>query len=377
MPSFLYRLTVDTSCEVIYYAYVMRILGIETSCDESAVAYLDVHKGKVRSLEHLVASQMIHEQYGGVVPEVAAREHVGTLPLLLDGIAKKVIGKKDGNALGKKVDVIAVTQGPGLVTSVRVGLDTARTLASAWKKDLIGINHLEGHIYANWLPGGGFAEAIEKDKWMFPALVLIVSGGHTELLLMKGHGKYTLLGATRDDAAGETFDKVAKLLGLGYPGGPLISAHAEKGDRDAYDFPRPMITSPQVDFSFSGLKTAVLYFLRKQPAENWGEQLVNDVAASAEKAIVDVLVTKTARAARMTGAKTVVLAGGVAANSYLRQRMGEEFNGVSEVHYVQPHLKYCTDNAAMIAMAGYFNSVRGKTTNWKTADVKIGWGLGR
>lgn len=355
----------------------MRILGIETSCDESAVAYLDVHKGKVRSLEHLVASQMIHEKYGGVVPEIAAREHSGTLPSLLEGIAKRVVGKKDGKALGKKVDVVAVTQGPGLVTSIRVGLDTARTLAAAWKKDLIGINHLEGHIYANWLPGGGFADATEKDRWMFPALVLIVSGGHTELLLMKGHGKYTLLGATRDDAAGETFDKVAKMLGLGYPGGPLISAHAKKGDREAYDFPRPMITSTNLDFSFSGLKTAVRYFLQKQPVEMRGERLVNDVAASAEKAIIDVLVHKTARAVRMTGAKTVVLAGGVAANAYLRQRMGEEFSGMADVRYVQPHLEYCTDNATMIAMAGYFNAVRGKSTNWKVTDVKIGWELGR
>lgn len=355
----------------------MRILGIETSCDESAVAYLDVHKGKVRVLEHLVASQMIHEKYGGVVPEVAAREHSGTLPLLLGGIAKKVIGNKDGKALGKKVDVVAVTQGPGLVTSVRVGLDTARTLAASWKKDLIGVNHLEGHIYANWLPGGGFEDATETEKWMFPALILIVSGGHTELLLMKGHGKYALLGATRDDAAGETFDKVAKLLGLGYPGGPLVSAHAQKGNDEAYEFPRPMISSTQSDFSFSGLKTAVRYFLQKQPVEKRGERLVNDVAASAEKAIVDVLVTKTARAARMTGAKTIVLAGGVAANACLRQCMGEEFNGTADVRYVQPHLKYCTDNAAMIAMAGYFNAIRGKSTNWKTADVKIGWELGR
>lgn len=355
----------------------MRILGIESSCDESAVAYLDVKGGAVGRFSHLVASQAVHAKYGGVVPEVAAREHSATLPLLLEGIAKRVVRKNDGKALGAAVDAVAVTQGPGLVTSLRVGLDTARALAAAWKKPLIGVNHIEGHVYANWLPGGGFEGRGENDTDMFPAVVLVVSGGHTELLHMRGHGRYRLLGATRDDAAGETFDKTAKLLGLGYPGGPAVSRRAARGNAQAYDFPRPMMTSAHFDMSFSGLKTAVRYFLQKEEKRRKDPAFVADVAASAECAIVDVLVTKTERAVRVTGAKTVLLAGGVAANGLLRQRLAETFAGRDGVAYVQPHLAYCTDNAAMIGMAGYFNLARGKRTEPWNADVRIGWELGR
>lgn len=357
----------------------MRILGIETSCDESAVAYMDIRNGKIRRLEYLTASQAIHAKYGGVVPEVAAREHSATLPPLMTALAKKVTGSVSGAKLGKVTDVIAVTQGPGLVTSLHVGLDTARTLAAAWKKPIIGINHLEGHIYSNWLPGGGFEGKSEKGVSMFPALVLIVSGGHTELLLMKGHGRYELLGATKDDAAGETFDKTAKLLGLGYPGGPKLSALAEKGNCYAVDFPRPMLHDKSYDFSFSGLKTAVRYYIEKQGRRaGRGGAFMADVAASTEEAIVDVLAAKTVRAAEETGAKSVMLAGGVAANRRLRAALERRLGLVlPDVRYVRPQPEFCTDNAAMIAMAGYFNSVRGKETDWRRMDVKIGWELGR
>jgi N6-L-threonylcarbamoyladenine synthase len=356
----------------------MRILSIESSCDESAAAYLDVHKGKVRRLEHVVASQAVHEQYGGVVPEVAAREHSATLPNVLAALADKVVGKPDGIALGKKVDAIAVTQGPGLVTSLRVGIDAARSLAAAWEKPLYGVNHMEGHIYSNWLTGGGFADAKDTDRSMFPALVLIVSGGHTELMLMKDHGKYRLLGSTRDDAAGETFDKAAKLLGLGYPGGPKLSKLALDGDPRAIAFPRPMLNDPGSEFSFSGLKTAVRHHVTAHPEAAKDPKLSADIAASVQAAIVDVLVTKTVRAAREHDVRTVFLAGGVAANKALRDGLAEAMaSALPDVRYIQPQIAFCTDNAAMIAMAGYYNALRRKPDAWAAMRVKIGWEIGR
>ncbi len=356
----------------------MRILAIESSCDESAAAYLDIHKGRIRRLEHVVASQAVHEQYGGVVPEVAAREHSATLPGVLATLGEKVAGSRDGKKLGAKVDVVAVTQGPGLVTSLRVGIDTARSLAAAWEKPLIGVNHMEGHIYSNWLTGGGFADLPETDTSMFPALVLIVSGGHTELMLMKGHGKYRLLGSTRDDAAGETFDKSAKLLGLGYPGGPKLSKLALTGDPAAIAFPRPMLDDPSSEFSFSGLKTAVRHYVASHEQDLSNEIARADVAASVQAAIVDVLVTKTVRAARAQKVKTVFLAGGVAANKALRDALANAIaSELPSVRYVQPQLAFCTDNAAMIAMAAYYNALRRKPDAWPTMRVKIGWEIGR
>jgi N6-L-threonylcarbamoyladenine synthase len=355
----------------------MRILALESSCDESAAAFLEIQGGQLKRLEHLVASQAIHAQYGGVVPEVAAREHSATIPPLLAELAKRVVGESAGPKLAKQVDAVAVTRGPGLVTSLKVGFDAARALALAWDKPFYGINHMEGHIYANWLPGGALADDWGDNSDRFPALVLIVSGGHTELLLMKGHGQYELLGATRDDAAGEAFDKTAKLLGLGYPGGPALSKRAERGNASAFGFPRPLISSPNHDFSFAGLKTAVRYFLRDNQKKLTGARFVQDVAASVQEAIVDTLVTKTVRAAVKSKVRTVMLAGGVAANRELRQRLAEALAAKTEAELLVPPLKYCMDNAAMIAAAAFFNQKRRRPDSPSRQAVDSNWELGR
>ncbi len=356
----------------------MRILGIESSCDESAVAWLEAGPTGVRKLEHLVASQEIHAKYGGVVPEVAAREHTSALPPLLAALADRIVGKPDGKLLSKKVDLIAATMGPGLITSLKVGLDTGRALAAAWNKPVLGINHIEGHIYANWLPGAAFEKNYGRSAGIFPALVLVVSGGHTEILLMKDHGKFRLLGATRDDAAGEAFDKTAKMMGLGYPGGPALSRLAENGDPRKYDFPKPMIHDPHDEFSFAGLKTAVRYFLRDHQDSLADQAFLADTAASVEQAIVDVLVAKTVRAAKQRKVKTVLLAGGVAANRKLRGELAARLAVESpDVRFVEPPLPYCTDNAAMIAAAGYFNSKRARPNGWVGMDADPHWELGR
>ncbi len=288
------------------------------------------------------------------------------------------IGKPDGFALGKQVDVIAATSGPGLVTSLKVGFDYARALSVAWNKPLYATNHMEGHIYSNWLPGAVLDSVWGKEEGLFPALVLVVSGGHTELLLMKGHGKYKLLGATRDDAVGEAFDKTAKMMGLGYPGGPALAKMALKGDPKSHDFPRPLKNSPDHEFSFAGLKTAVRYFLQKNPDRLKDKKFIKDVAASVQEAIVDTLVSKTVRAATEFKINTVILAGGVAANSELRQEMTVALKEkLPNVRLIEPPIKYCTDNAAMIAAAGYFNTERRQPDSWNRAKVDPNWELGR
>lgn len=348
----------------------MRILGIETSCDETAVAIVEGRGEKVRVLQHEVASQIrIHARYGGVVPEVAARAHVEKLDLLLRGFGTRdsELGRD-----GKGIDAIAVTAGPGLITSLRVGVDVARTLAWAWGKPLVGVNHLEGHIYANWI---GHATC-NTQHVTFPAVVLIVSGGHTELVLMTGHGKYRLLGATRDDAVGEAFDKVAKILGLGYPGGPAVSKAAERGNPDAIAFPRPMINSKDFDFSFSGLKTAVLYRVRDSNFKLQTSKFTADVCASFEKAAVDVLVEKTIRAAVKYKAKAVLLAGGVSANRRLRKDLGYAIaERLPTTHYSLPTLEFTTDNAAMIAAAGYFRARKRQFVDPMKLEPKANWQL--
>lgn len=352
----------------------MRILAIETSCDESSVAYLEADRRGFRRVEQIVASQAIHAKYGGVVPEVAAREHSATLPPLLAKMAETITGSVSGVRLGAVTDLIAVTRGPGLITSLRVGSDTARVLAAAWQKKIVGVNHIEGHVYSNWLGEQG------KTLWskgVFPALVLVVSGGHTELLLMTGHGKYRLLGATRDDASGEAFDKTAKLLGLGYPGGPALAKIGKEGNPRAFDFPRPMIDSATHEFSFAGLKTAVRYFVQKEPQRLGDPAFVRDVAASVEQAIVDVLVAKALRAAKRTKAKTLLLAGGVAANAKLRRSLSEAASALTGLRFVEPQLAYCTDNAAMIAAAGYFRARRRQFDDWKSMEADPNWELGR
>lgn len=356
----------------------MRILAIESSCDESAAAWLDIRRGRVVRLEQIVATQAIHAKFGGVVPEVAAREHSAALPHLLDAIAEKVVGVPDGRALARVVDVVAATRGPGLVTSLKVGLDSARALAAAWGKKFVGVNHIAGHIAANWLPGAPLELGTVSDRSAFPLLALAVSGGHTELLLMPRQGEYRLLGATRDDAAGEAFDKTAKLMGLGYPGGPALAKLAAGGDAAAFAFPRPMIHDAHDDFSFSGLKTAVRYFLDQNRARFDEKKFMADVAASTQRAITETLVAKTVRAAAREKVKTVVLAGGVAANMQLRESLGAALAAKApDARYAAPAFSYCTDNAAMIAMAAYFQAARRRFTKWETADADGAWELGR
>jgi len=323
----------------------MKILGIESSCDETSLAIIEGQRGRLRVKKHIIASQIkTHAKYGGVVPEVAARAHMETLFPLLEKFVPRS---------GKGIDAIAVTAGPGLITSLRVGVETAKTLAWLWDKPLVGVNHLEGHIYSNWL-GSKYQVAGIK----FPVLCLLVSGGHSELVLMQDHGKYKVLGRTRDDAAGEAFDKVAKLLGLGYPGGPKLSKIAEVGQRDYVKLPRPMIDRANFDFSFSGLKTAVFYELKKLTAKQRASKKTKaNFAASFEEAVVDVLVTKTLRAIAKYQPKTVMLAGGVSANKRLRSKMGYQIKkDFPKIKFIKPAMRYTGDNAAMIAVAGYFRT---------------------
>jgi len=321
----------------------MRILAVETSCDDTSLALVSHHDDKFFVEKNLVSSQVeTHTLYGGVVPEIAARMHAEQIGPLLYAL--------EIPQNGSTIDAVAVTAGPGLVPSLRVGVACATTLAWTWKKPLVAINHLEGHLYSCWLA---------DQSPLFPCVALLVSGGHTELILMKDHGVYAYLGRTRDDAAGEAFDKVAKLLGLGYPGGPLISKKAQEGQKDAILFPRPMKDSPDFDFSFSGLKTAVAYHLKDHP-----EDLSEDICASFQSAVVDTLVEKTLKAVEKYHPTSVLLAGGVSANTSLRETLkntlAEHF---PKVRYYLPPLLYSTDNAAMIAAAAFFHLQKNEVTD--------------
>jgi len=320
-----------------------RILGIETSCDETAAAV--VENGRVIH-SNVVASQIeIHAKYGGVFPEVASRQHILTVFPIVDEALKQA-----HLSLGD-VDAIAVTRGPGLPGSLVVGVNMAKGLALGSGKPLIGINHLEGHLYSAWLSQTGEPAVPEPE---FPLVALIVSGGHTELILLHNHLTYQRLGGTLDDAAGEAFDKVARLLGLGYPGGPAIQMAAQAGHPLAFKFPRAWLEGTW-DFSFSGLKTAVLREVRS--LEEIGKSIpVEDMAASFQAAVVEVLVVKTVEAAKAHGAKGIIVAGGVSANAELRKAVG--MRTLLPVHI--PPLYLCTDNAAMIAGAGYWRFTNGQ-----------------
>jgi N6-L-threonylcarbamoyladenine synthase len=328
----------------------MYILGIETSCDETAAAVLSFSaSGQAKVLSNIVSSQIeIHKKYGGVVPEIAAREHVlHMIPVVNEALKKAEI--KPG-----QITAIAVTSGPGLVTSLLAGVETAKTLAYAWQKPLIPVNHIEGHIYANFIAP---TEAIK-----FPAVVLTVSGGHTNLVLLKKHLSYQIIGETRDDAAGEAFDKGAKMLGVGYPGGPVVSRLAQAGKVGEIKLPRPMLGSAGFDFSFSGLKTALLYTLKKD--KNWAKK-IPAYCHELQEAIVETLVAKTIKAAKQYKVKTVMLSGGVAANRRLRELLAETVKQkLPGVQFSLPQLAYTTDNAPMIAMAGYYRFKQKKTVKW-------------
>ena len=312
----------------------MKILGIETSCDETAAAVVE---NGTKMLSNEIASQVeIHARYGGIVPEVASRQHtLSIIPIIQAAMHKSGVEWQD-------LDAIAVTNGPGLAGSLLTGVNVAKAICLAQNLPLVGVNHLEGHIYANWLTGNTLE---------FPLVCLIVSGGHSDIVLMKGHGDYTLLGRTRDDAAGEAFDKAARLLGLGYPGGPVIEKAAINGKANI-PLPKSWIKGTN-DFSFSGIKSSLLRLLIEDKNINKA-----DVAASFQAAVVDVLVTKTVAVSQEYNARQILLAGGVAANKHLRQTLVSR----SPFPVIIPPFILCTDNAAMIAACGYFRFQAGKTS---------------
>ena len=334
----------------------LNILAIETSCDESGIALIEAIGGlkqpRFKVSKNLVASQIkIHRPFGGVVPNLAKREHLKNLPILW----KKTLGPRSAVP---KIDLVTVTVGPGLEPALWTGVNFAKELAAKYKKPIIGANHLEGHLYSFLLPKKGTGSRASNIKKVFPAIALIVSGGHTILLEMESLAKWRKLGETRDDAAGEAFDKVARLLKLPYPGGPEIQKLAKSGNRSAINFPRPMLhdnsLTGKYDFSFSGLKTSVLYYLKNTPKPDKA-----DIAASFEEAAVDVLVQKTIRAAKQFGAKSIMLSGGVASNKLLRKNLATQAKKFS-MNFFAPEIKYNLDNAAMIGAAGYFAYLRKK-----------------
>ncbi len=316
------------------------ILGIETSCDETSAAVLVDGVG-LRS--NIISSQIeIHKKFGGVVPEVASRKHLENVhPVIMEALEQAGVGLGDLSA-------VAVTYGPGLVGALLVGVAAAKAMAYGLDIPLIGVNHLEGHIAANFLA---------QPDLGFPLLCLVVSGGHSDLVYLPGRGEYRLLGRTRDDAAGEAFDKVARAMGLGYPGGPLIDRLAREGNPEAVQFPRAFLEEGSLDFSFSGLKSAVLNHLNRAAM---AKEEINkaDLAASFQRSVVEVLVEKTMLAVQRTGVKTILMAGGVAANGGLRALL-QERAATAGCRLVLPPLNLCTDNAAMIACAGYYKYLRG------------------
>jgi len=405
----------------------MWILGIETSCDETAAAVIEITGPKVRPrisiLSNVISSQAkLHAKFGGVVPNLAKREHQKNLvPILLHALCDaglwelrtknrelrkprqygrdskflilNSILERESELLAQvekkvlplrppKIDAIAVTVGPGLAPALWVGVNFARALAYIWKKPIIPVNHLEGHIYTNLLGQIGKLKTQNSKlkTFEFPVLCLIVSGGHTELVLMHGYRKYKIIGETLDDAAGEAFDKVAKMLGLGFPGGPEIAAHAAKvktkSEKLKIKLPRPMINADNFDFSFSGLKTAVLYALRDLTVKFPLAKIRSVMAREFQNAVVDVLVSKTIKAAKRYKVKTVMIGGGVAANQKLRAELGKALKHSSPgTCYLTPDPSLTGDNALMIALAGYFS--RNKKTAWRVLQADANLRLGR
>lgn len=317
----------------------MRVLGIETSCDETGIAIYDQQQGL---LSHVLYSQIpLHADYGGVVPELASRDHIRkTIPLIKQALA-------EAGCDATSIDGVAYTAGPGLAGALLVGAAIGRSLALAWGKPALAVHHMEGHLLAPML---------EETPPQFPFLALLVSGGHTQLVGVEGIGRYTLLGESIDDAAGEAFDKTAKLMGLDYPGGPLLAKLATQGNSKKYKFPRPMTDRPGLDFSFSGLKTAAANVIAK---EGNSAEVQADIAASFQQAVVDTLVIKCERALAQTGYKRLVIAGGVSANTSLREQLAQLLKRHGgEVFY--PRKEFCTDNGAMIALAGFYRLAAGQ-----------------
>jgi N6-L-threonylcarbamoyladenine synthase len=337
----------------------MKILAIESSCDETSAAVID---DKLRVLSLVISSQIpIHAKFSGVVPELASRAHIQNINLCIDeALAKAGIAvsqdDKTLKSFDDEIDAIAVTKGPGLAGSLLVGVLCADTLASVYKKPLIGVNHIEGHLYSSF---------IEHKNIKPPFLAMIISGGHTEIILAEDFCKYKIIGSTRDDAAGEAFDKAGKMLGLTYPGGPEIDKHAnsKNANSKAVFFSRPMLKSG-FDFSFSGIKTALLNYLKKNPIKN--EAQLNDICASFREAICETLCVKAFNAAEKYNVKTMVLGGGVCANSLIRS-MFQKTGKARGIKVFMPSLLYCSDNAAMIGAAGFFNYKKGAASR----DISI------
>ena len=332
------------------------ILAIESSCDETAAA---VVKNGREVLSNVISSQIdLHTLYGGVVPEIASRKHVENI----DGVIKKALA--DAGMTLEEMDAIGVTYGPGLVGALLVGLAEAKALAYAAGKPLIGVHHIEGHICANYIQNKDFAP---------PYMALVVSGGHSHLVYVSDYGKYEIMGHTRDDAAGEAYDKVARAIGMGYPGGPKIDAAAKKGNPDAVKFPRVFLEEDSYDFSFSGLKSAVLNYLNG--CQMKGEEINQaDVAASFQKAVVDVLVSHSLHAVKAYGLNKFAIAGGVASNSSLRAAFEEEC-GKRNIAFYHPSPIFCTDNAAMIGVAGYYEYIKGVRSGYDlnaVPNLKLG-----
>jgi N6-L-threonylcarbamoyladenine synthase len=375
----------------------MNILAIETSCDETAVALVKSEKGGFFVRDEYISSQIkIHAPFGGVVPNLAGREHLKNLPILLEKLLKK------NRVSSKYVDLIAVTQGPGLIPALLIGTNAAKALSYAWKKPLVGVNHVVGHVYASYARESSKlkAQSSKFGKIKFPALALVVSGGHTELILMKKHMDFKILGQTLDDAAGEAFDKVAKILGLGYPGGPEVAALADKFRKthkvrpfpfptvrrkipqdQTFRLPRPMIKSSDLNFSFSGLKTAVLYTVRDNPDILKSKKLKAQLCAEFQQAAIDVLVSKTIRAAKKHKPKMILMGGGVSANKELRRQLCDAIKSeLPSIKYQIPNTKYSLDNAAMIAVAGYFKWKFSKNrkpfyNNWRNLEADASFKL--
>jgi N6-L-threonylcarbamoyladenine synthase len=314
------------------------ILGIETSCDETSAAVM--RDGKL--LSNIVSSQFVHGQYGGVVPELASRAHQKLIIPIVDEACAKA------NVVFTELSAVAGVRGPGLMGSLLVGLNFGKSFAYGLRIPFIGVNHMEAHIYSNF---------IDEPYPAFPLVCLTVSGGHTQLVLMREDFSFELIGETRDDAAGEAFDKVAKLLGLGYPGGPKIDTHAKQGNPTAIDFPRSYLQDDAFGFSFSGIKTSVLYYMRDNHPNGISQPQLDDICASFQASIVEVLVNKTLLAAKELGVKNIALAGGVSANSRLRSEMSRAALE-ADLQLCIPKSEYCTDNAAMIAALGYRKYLR-------------------
>ncbi|MDO8669648.1 MAG: tRNA (adenosine(37)-N6)-threonylcarbamoyltransferase complex transferase subunit TsaD [Candidatus Buchananbacteria bacterium] len=366
----------------------MNILAIETSCDETSASIIKENSGALEVASNIVSSQIdIHKAYGGVVPEIAARHHVkNIIPVILESLATASLSSQE-------IDLIAVTSGPGLITSLIVGVEAAKSLAVAWNKPVMQVNHMYAHLAANFLyfnlpQAPSFKQGVGNNQ--FPVIALIVSGGHTEIILVEDYNKFKKIGQTVDDAAGEAFDKVAKLLNLGYPGGPIVSAEADKFKIQNHQkqikskpqklssnlfFPRPMIDSPNFNFSFSGLKTAVLYAVQKMTQEEIKKK-IPEICYEFQAAAVAVLVKKTIKAAEKFSAKTVFLAGGVAANRKLRQELETAVKN-KNLEFFVPDFKYCTDNASMIGIAAYYLAKENMPDldNWRSIKADPNWEL--